>query len=1049
MKFKTLFFLIPIWLSFLFPLTAEEPRLLEHEAPVSALAFSPVDASLIAIAGVDTDIKVWDAHNDTLRTLKGHQDTVTSLAFSPDGSLLASTGGGQTILWQMPDLRKITTFGHGGPEIAFSADATLLAIAGRHVNVFDVARRTEIATLEHDEWVWSLSFSNDGRFLAADAGTGTAVTVWDLQQKQIVSRLQGHTADINFVHFSPVDGLLASSSWAGEIMLWNVDNWTRLGALPHNATAVVNFSPDGKILASGGIDTVTLWSTQNGEHLATLQGHQGWVREIAFSPDGTELVSGGEGGRIHIHNIANAMLAQEQQGIVRIIYFLPSDRTPQRHIAAKLDQLIKDVQQVYAQQMEHKGFGKKTFTFETDADGRAVVHYMKGKLKDADYHNPSGKVWKEIGERFDLSRNIYLAALDISTEILDGFASGYGGPRGAFGGTVLIPASGGSFNIDVTTHELGHAFGLAHDFRSNATAKRTLLYTSEPMSTSLCAAEWLDVHPYFNPATPPAFDAPATVEMLPPRAAPENAIRFRFKVTDTDGLHQVQFLTPEIDYAGSLLASQRLDGDISHTVEFLTTELTPKNTSVYLKVMDVKGNYRASQQFPIDITRVLPHPKVVSLPDTNLAAAVRETLKLAPDTPLTTHTLLNLIRLNAPHPEITDLTGLEHARNLKALNLGRQTWNNSNNISNLAPLKGLTHLITLDLSGNAVSDVTPLAGLKNLTSLNLWNNPVSDVTPLAGLKELRYLNISNNAVSNITPLAELTHLNTLHLSENAISNVSALAGLKHLNTLNLLNTNASDITPLAGLKRLNALYLSNNGLSDVEPLANLTHLTVLHLEHNAISDMAPLTSLGEQALIYLRGNPVFGTPGPKIEGPWLWMMVPIGGDGAAPAAASGIDYLYQATSGTVSEQQIATHGATPGDVIGDKAWTPGKIAPTGDNNITDLMNAIGLGNGDIENHVAYGSITLESPRKQNTRMYVGSNDAVKVWINGVLVHNAPVVRSAGDYQNFFPVTLKHGKNILCVAVYQSRGEWSGFFGFQHQTQITPIHLIQKRGSLIH
>ena len=318
-------------------------------------------------------------------------------------------------------------------------------------------------------------------------------------------------------------------------------------------------------------------------------------------------------------------------------------------------------------------------------------------------------------------------------------------------------------------------------------------------------------------------------------------------------------------------------------------------------------------------------------------------------------------------------------------------------------MEGLTHLITLDLSGNAVSDVTPLAGLKNLVNLNLWNTAVSDVTPLAGLKELRYLNISNNAVS--------------------------------------------DITPIAGLKRLNALYLSNNGLSDVEPLANLTHLTVLHLEHNAISDMAPLTSLGEQALIYLRGNPVFGTLGPKIEGPWLWMMVPIGGDGAAPAAASGIDYLYHATSGTVSEQQIATRGATPGDVIGDKAWTPGKIAPTGDNNITDLMNAIGLENGDIENQVAYGSMALESPRKQNTRMYVGSNDAIKVWINGVLVHNAPIVRSAGDYLNFFPVTLKRGKNILRVAVYQSKGEWSGFFGFQHQTQITPIHLIQKRGSL--
>ena len=173
-------------------------------------------------------------------------------------------------------------------------------------------------------------------------------------------------------------------------------------------------------------------------------------------------------------------------------------------------------------------------------------------------------------------------------------------------------------------------------------------------------------------------------------------------------------------------------------------------------------------------------------------------------------------------------------------------------------------------------------------------------------------------------------------------------------------------------------------------------------------------------------------PGPKIEGPWLWMIAPTG-RGGAQAADSGVDFLAQASGDLVTEQQIATEGATPGEMIGNKVWTPGKLAPTGGDNITQVVNATDLGQGDIDNHVAYGSIVLDSPRRQKTTMYVGSNDAVKVWLNGVLVHNNPVNRGSSDYQDVFPVVLKRGTNILLVAVYQYTSGWSGFFGFKNDT----------------
>ena len=103
------------------------------------------------------------------------------------------------------------------------------------------------------------------------------------------------------------------------------------------------------------------------------------------------------------------------------------------------------------------------------------------------------------------------------------------------------------------------------------------------------------------------------------------------------------------------------------------------------------------------------------------------------------------------------------------------------------------------------------------------------------------------------------------------------------------------------------------------------------------------------------------------------------------------------------------------------------------------MNSIGLGDGgDIDDHVAYGSISLESPRRQETTMYVGSDDAIKVWLNGKLVHNNPIDRGAFDYQESFPVTLKKGKNVLLIAVYEKWGGWSGFFGFESNAEYSLI-----------
>ena len=539
---------------------------------------------------------------------------------------------------------------------------------------------------------------------------------------------------------------------------------------------------------------------------------------------------------------------------VRLIYFLPSDRQSKPDIDTQMDRLIKRVQQAYADDMEFYGFGRKTFTFETDATGKAVVHHVAGQFTATYYkYGTFGKVRGEIEEQFDTQKNIYLVVVD-SGYLIGGYPGKATLGSGA-GGVAMINNIGnlaGYFYL--VSHELRHTFGLSHNFSIDE--------RGFAIEISKCTAEWLDVHRYFNASRQGQdFLQNTTIEMLPPSLAPlPNTSRLRFEVTDPDGLHQAQLLTPEVSVAGGLtggfIACKRFNGT-SSTVEFVTTKLTLRNKFVYLRIIDVHGNISRSQSYPIDVTSLLPPLQVVSIPDANLAAAVRETIGRS----LTTHTMLDLIKLDAHSRQITDLTGLEHAHHLRWLGLSGEWisgkgYVNSNAVSNFSPLLGLTQLTSLGLAGNSISDVSALAGLTQLTDLSLNGTSISDVSGLAGLTQLTSLGLGNNAISDVSALAGLTQLTSLGLSNNAISDVSALAGLTQLTWLNLSYTSLSDVSALSGLTQLTYLNLSYNAISDVSALAGLTQLTYLNLSYNAISDVSALAGLTQLTSLYLWGNAI-------------------------------------------------------------------------------------------------------------------------------------------------------------------------------------------------
>ena len=473
-------------------------------------------------------------------------------------------------------------------------------------------------------------------------------------------------------------------------------------------------------------------------------------------------------------------------------------------------------------------------------------------------------------------------------------------------------------------------------------------------------------------------------------------------------------------------------------------------------------NFPAAVVVPPVVTPPEQKPDaVVRMPDSNLRVAIAEALGKSPNAPITVEEMERLGRLDVEDRGIEDLTGLQVAVNLSELyladnqisdisplagliNLKRLGFPDNNvsdlspiaglsnlewlycarnNISDLSAFRGLINLEYVSFSGNKISDLSPFAGLMNLKRIRSWGNPISDISPLSGLT-LESINFCGGNISDLTPLARLTGLKELYLVSEEVSDISALAGLTGLTRLALYSNDISDISALAGLTNLQWLRINDNDISDVSPIANLTNLTWLGVAVNNISDFSPLDRIRENlTTLHWFSNPGFPKGGPKIEGPWLWAVLP----DTTGEQVNDTDWLSEASGGAVTEVEIATHGATEGKSVGDAVWISHRLPPTGRNNVEDMLKRV-LRGGTI-----YGSVSLHSPREQETTMYVGGWRGVRVWFNGALIYERLTALGGGDYQDFLPVTLQQGRNVLLVAVHTLG---SGFFGFEPGTEYT-------------
>ena len=498
---------------------------------------------------------------------------------------------------------------------------------------------------------------------------------------------------------------------------------------------------------------------------------------------------------------------------VRMIYFLPNDRPFRADVVQNMKDGIRGIQTLYAEQMGTSGYGKLSFRVETDDHGEPMVHRVDGPRPESHYLvNTFRKVMDEIEQVFNQFENIILVVVDNSTHYITSGthkAAGFGGRSGKMGGIAMMANVISSNPNSVAAHELGHAFGLPHDFRNGA---YIMSYGPGQERFSACNAALLAVHPYFNLDTPAQSGQPPSIQLVSPRKYPVNSesVPIQLNISDPDGLHAVFILTRtrEPHYAAGfdeMKLCRRLAGEKDVVVDFDYDGVIPSDRSTNLfnptvhtisvAAIGMEGNIstisevllsdhalalaKISGDNQIGFPNVpLPVPFVVELRDVN-DGFTREGVRV-------TFTVTAAGGMLSAGAVFTDFRGRAQSTLTLGPNPGTNTveataegFKTTFNAVAVVPVNipdSNLRAVIEKLLDKQPGEPIATADMATLffNERGSWSVGISNLTGLEFATNLVHLDLSDNSISDISPLAGLTKLEALWLSGNRISDLSSL-----------------------------------------------------------------------------------------------------------------------------------------------------------------------------------------------------------------------------------------------------------------------------------
>lgn len=360
-----------------------------QDAAAYSVAVSP-DGSVLASGGENGSIWLWSLQTGKLLgdPLAGHEHAVGALAFSPDGQRLAS-GDDQGVLrfWDLPAQQALgaPVQGHSAAvaSLAFSPDGQIV----RSIGDDGVSRAWDAASGAPVGQEWALSTPNgmaispDGTLLAAK--DRLTVTVQSAVDGALVGRpMTGHSASIHDITFSSDGALLATASFDGVALVWDIGTGQPL--LPplagHDGRVLaVAFSPDASLLATGGTDAkVILWDVATGQPVGEpLAGHSNWVRTLAWTPDGSRLISGDAVGKVVVWDVSAVQRLAGHDNTVRGLAWSPDGHTL---ASGSFDQTVRlwDIAGGQQRYPPLTGHGNSVINIAASPDGSYLVSGSAG-----------------------------------------------------------------------------------------------------------------------------------------------------------------------------------------------------------------------------------------------------------------------------------------------------------------------------------------------------------------------------------------------------------------------------------------------------------------------------------------------------------------------------------------------------------------------------------------------------------------------------------------------------------------------------------------------